>query len=276
VNELQIKLQQKSKDKSKEGHVYIACNQKEADRNIYKIGFTSNLKDRKKGLNTSECDDAFIFRREYKTKNAKLAEKICHDILDDVDRKYNREFYNCSLDLIIRVVETVTHFVNAFDDLEDITAWDNLKIKITGRLPEVPMITNNHNENNDSHDTNNTNNVTINVNVHTSEPKFLSTAEYERFATEVLQKDTTGMIWTSELLNAINEWLQRCKLTPKAPILGGSVNSFGFQQAFKEEVVDAIQRIFNTKEMRLEKSREGTKRTRSTGMRGIRVCRQQV
>lgn len=76
-NELKLLLESKKHTTDKKGIVYIACNLKEANRNIYKVGKALNDK-REYSMNTYESDRCFKILRKFNTSNRDLAEKLIH------------------------------------------------------------------------------------------------------------------------------------------------------------------------------------------------------
>ena len=79
-------------------HVYII-----EDDNKYKIGYTDDLEKRLQTYNTGKADKLnYVYYK--KTKCGKEIEICLKAMLNKYIYKSNKEFYNCSLDIIIKKI----------------------------------------------------------------------------------------------------------------------------------------------------------------------------
>ena len=91
--------------KSKDGHIYCLYNESfnHHGTNIYKLGKAKNVKKRLAGYTTSYIKPSTIKLKTKKIHNYSLAEQYVFMKLNEYRVSQNREFFNCSLDLIKKV-----------------------------------------------------------------------------------------------------------------------------------------------------------------------------
>lgn len=249
--ELQLLLEARKNSKHISGFIYIACNLKEANKNIYKVGGTQDPSKRITNYNTGECDNAFQFISQYEVKNWILAEKLIHTYLQTQKFKYNKEFFNIELSKLIDIMNLFVTFVNElYQENTDISTQIILltnKIKNESLNKEELVKILQENKSGD--------NVTININ--TELPRFFDKDVYTRFANEVLRINKESKIATYELLDSFEKYTKGNSILPREPINGGSAYSYYYNSHFKREFIKMVEDIFDIKEgrFRIEKSK---------------------
>ena len=91
--------------------------------NVYKIGLTNNIKQRKNSLQTACVKDIDIIY-DYPTSNKVILENIVHDILDYYRCKSKREHFRCNLEYIKDLINLSGIF---FDTLK--STYENISRK---------------------------------------------------------------------------------------------------------------------------------------------------
>jgi phage anti-repressor protein len=114
-NQLLLRLEavkEAKKEVDESGFIYILSNIKESERNLYKVGETSNYNNRIIGLNNGSADNNMTYKRTFPTLDRIIAEKLIHTYLIKNKYKYNKEFFNIPLDSLIKIVECFTLIVD--------------------------------------------------------------------------------------------------------------------------------------------------------------------
>jgi phage anti-repressor protein len=111
-DELKKELEKRKHTQETAGIIYIALNQKEVQRQLYKVGHTNDAKARLSTMNTGESDSSIVYVRTFETTNRFLAEKIIHAYLKIYKFNYNKEFFNIELTYLIQIVECFVTIVN--------------------------------------------------------------------------------------------------------------------------------------------------------------------
>ena len=91
--------------------VYIVRNPSDAQRSLYKIGKSKDLKKRTQQYNTAMPDGSETVHC-VRTCDAHLVERIVHHILDDYRYNPNREWFQGNAELFARVVNAAARFVD--------------------------------------------------------------------------------------------------------------------------------------------------------------------
>ncbi|KAJ3078167.1 hypothetical protein HK102_004690 [Quaeritorhiza haematococci] len=77
----------------------------------FKVGRTKNIDQRVGGLQTSNADDVEVLLR-FPTSDPVLLENLAHKILDRYCQKSRREFFDCSLEYLVMVIELAGKFLD--------------------------------------------------------------------------------------------------------------------------------------------------------------------
>ena len=116
--------------REKEGYLYCLHNEmyNYYGKNIYKLGCTKNITKRRNGYVTSYISMPVI-SYSVNIKYYTIAEKILFKLLDKYRYTKNREFFDCSLDIIINNFKKVEDIINNESLLEIIETYKIIKVK---------------------------------------------------------------------------------------------------------------------------------------------------
>lgn len=222
------------------------------------------------GGHTAGEDGAVATSRQ--VANAALAERIAHSMLcANYDDPSQVSHYDMPLEFIQQVVGCAVAFVNAIWH-DDMRCFRNACQKTALRLA-LP----------DTTDADMPRQAAESAGPSTTNAdpilRFLSRDIYDRFAAERLVFDALALTWTKDLMEALLEWMEERRVTAKEAIMGGSMKSYGFQQAFKEEAVtELLGRSGRFGRFGFKEARHATGPTvngnngpRSMGIRGLRL-----
>jgi len=103
-------LRRQIENKKRKGQcIYLLQNSADAERKLYKIGFSKDLNKREENYSTSLPDGVDVLHCVY-TRDASLAEKIVHHILDEF--RYEREWFQGDPQLFSQIITAVTNFLD--------------------------------------------------------------------------------------------------------------------------------------------------------------------
>lgn len=112
------------------GYLYCLHNDSfyKSGKYIYKIGYTKNISSRLSTYKTSHFED-FKIAYSINIKYYKAAERIIFTLLDKYRYRYDREFFDCPLDIIIDHFKKIEDIINTKNILEIIETYDVIKQK---------------------------------------------------------------------------------------------------------------------------------------------------
>ena len=92
------------------GWIYIAENNKDKGKDLYKVGFTTNLKQRLEALNSSGVSGKINWHKTYSFPEESLR-KIERRIHNEISRNYPREpgkeWFHCPVEIIKQIIEKI-------------------------------------------------------------------------------------------------------------------------------------------------------------------------
>ena len=92
------------------GWIYIAENNKDKGKDLYKVGFTTNLKQRLDSLNSSGVSGTINWHKTYSFPEESLR-KIERRIHNEISRNYPREdgkeWFHCPVEIIEQIIEKI-------------------------------------------------------------------------------------------------------------------------------------------------------------------------
>jgi hypothetical protein len=249
IKQLEIANQKNKHTKETCGILYIAGNLKESKRDIYKVGFAID-ENREFSMNTCESDGCFKILRKFKTSHRILLEKFVHAYLDVHKFKYNKEFYNIELDILINICELFTTFVNHMDSMtiEEL----NTKLKMINNVHQSIKF------DSGSNITNNDNSTTINIQVPQDQMenfKYFSMDTYKQFIEENIIPQIDSHVLSEQLRNAFSKWISTKNIKPKKyNVRQLYMTKQGFHNEFKDAFENVLEipqtRIYNSGKIR--------------------------
>ena len=100
------------------GWIYIAENNKDKGKDLYKVGFTTNLKQRLEALNSSGVSGKINWHKTYSFPEESLR-KIERRIHNEISRNYPREpgkeWFHCPVEIIEKIIEKIERPSIKFD-----------------------------------------------------------------------------------------------------------------------------------------------------------------
>ncbi|XP_057320609.1 uncharacterized protein LOC130664626 [Microplitis mediator] len=135
------------KMRNKDGYIYIATTKRYAEENLFKIGFSDNLKARLTALNTGKISaERFYYSYYKKAFNVRKVEKMIHDVLEDFRDSSKNEFFKLHYTFLSEIVNLVIKNINEpYEYVNDIIKH-RLKEVYELRVivpPEMPVVENN-------------------------------------------------------------------------------------------------------------------------------------
>ncbi len=118
-------------DPSSQGYIYILWNEMYTlyGEHVYKIGSTNDFNRRMDSYTTSYIKPCEFKHISEKIQNYKVIEKIIHFELNDYRISSKREFFNCTLDTAISIINKVSNYTE--DDIQNVL---NLKQSLLQKL----------------------------------------------------------------------------------------------------------------------------------------------
>tara|TARA_B100001079_G_scaffold243489_1_gene230146 strand:+ start:71 stop:904 length:834 start_codon:yes stop_codon:yes gene_type:complete len=94
------------------GYIYIAENNKDKGKDLYKVGYTTNLKKRRESLNSSGVSGKISWVRTYPfsveiNSLRKIEKRIHNEISRDHPREPDKEWFNCPREIIEEIIEKI-------------------------------------------------------------------------------------------------------------------------------------------------------------------------
>lgn len=231
-SELQKKLNEANEKnkRSREayGSIYIGVQEKERHKQIYKVGYAKNEKDRESSLNTPDMDRCFRILNTFQTKDRFLSEILIHTYLKHHKVHYNGEFFTIDLNKLISICNVFTKFV---DQLTDIS-MDELYLRLVSSDSTLPIIVNNEIEDKKK--------LIIKPNTNNKKPKiktrYFSSEVYEHFLSEkvIYTKNIKNCISSQKIRDTFYNWIIEKNINPlKSRKLDESlINNMGFKIEF--------------------------------------------
>lgn len=92
------------------GWIYIAENNKDIGKDLYKVGYTTNLRQRLDSLNSSGVSGKISWHKTYSfpKENLRTIEKRIHnEISRDFPRESGKEWFHCPVEIIKEIIEKI-------------------------------------------------------------------------------------------------------------------------------------------------------------------------
>ena len=92
------------------GWIYIAENSNDKGKDLYKVGYTTNLKQRLENLNSSGVVGKIIWHKTYSFHEEslrKIERRIHNEISRDYPREPGKEWFHCPVEIIKQIIEKI-------------------------------------------------------------------------------------------------------------------------------------------------------------------------